>query len=165
MKSDGQFGLTFGELLYEPETGDTLGYLASELAPNEFIWRFQAIAPKNYRYEVCDENDSLGETLRTEMKCKGHLLTANVKKSIDWEIYEALMEHRLPQLSQFYENLLRQPLQPKRMTKKSKKIFKATSTPALVIPNPMLKHCKLSARIFEDIKRTRLMKMNFDKRK
>ncbi len=85
---------------YEPPTGQTLGVLSNELASGEFIWRFQALAPKNYRFEVRHESDPLGATVRSEMRCKGQLLTANVKNSFDWEIYEALIDQKIKPLAQ-----------------------------------------------------------------
>ncbi len=151
---------------YEPPTGQTLGLLSNELKQGEFIWRFQALAPKNYRYEIRLETDPLGETTRTEMKCKGQLLTTNVKSSFDWEIYQALIDRKIKPLANVYEKLKLGPHQSAELTANAFEKFKLGDVgPALVLPSPTLEHCKLSARIHEDLKKTRLMRLNFNKRK
>ncbi len=150
----------------EPPTGQTLSLLANELKPGEFIWRFQVLAPKNYWFECRHESDPLRETVRMEMKCKGQLLTTNVKSSFDWDIYEVLIEQRLEPLTNFYKKLKSMPLQSTELTANALEKFNVGGTglgPALVLPCPTLQRNNLTARIFEDLKRTRPMCLMFDK--
>ncbi len=91
--------------MWQPPIGRTLGCLSNQLQDGEFIWWFQALGPKNYRYETRSETDPTGETLHTEIKCKGLTLTLGLKKVLDGNVYEALLNQRIMEFDQFYEKL------------------------------------------------------------
>ncbi len=169
--SSSQENATSTSNIWEPEIGNTLGILSDQLAKEEFISRFQAIAPKNYHLEIKTEKDPLGPPVRTELKCKGQMLTSEIHDAIDGEICEALIFHRIPEIQKFYENLKQGKYQPEKQVEHARALFErfreesGQQEAALFLPNPTLVRNKMTGQIFEDKYRIRLMKSQFDKRR